>query len=240
MNNFKNIKDMNELKNIEELFDYALTETILARKDSPFDINKIKKGDLKLLFVLGDNASGKSFITENILSLANNKLNWKGIPIGMRLRTRSGLSRMFLADDQSFSTGAGSISNTLRSLEQLLPPIRNQNRKIEDKVLLLDEPTIGVSSRFKKAFSDQISYMLKEIIQDENNRGVIIVSHSKKFIKYIMDNGADFTCYSMSQNYKSIEDWFSDDSDATIEELLNLKRKTHDKFREICKFLETK
>lgn len=222
-----------EVKNITELTDESLEYYTVGAKDYPIHLTKIEEGEPKSVLFIGDNATGKSFYS-SILKSVSEKLGWSGYNIGMKLRTQSGITRMFLADEDIGSTGAGSISNMKNAIKN----IKKEDGK-NKRILVLDEPTIGLSHRYEKAMGEYIATELKEMVELDHFAGMFLTTHCKEMIREMMSCGIHFTVYTTS-DYKSLNDWLNEEDHATVEELLALPGKGMECFREISSYKQNK
>lgn len=217
------------VKNVQGASEVLLYNSMLGDKDYPCQFKIIKKGDPKLVLVIGDNSSGKSLFSKMIKSLSIKELNWDMLSTNMTKRTSGGLSDQ--ADDQWYSTGACSVKNVQNVFS------RAKEYK-KDFSINLDEPTIGLSMRYELAMADFLSQSILDVNNNENYKGVIITTHSTSMIKRMMEkNGADFTVIATgSFGDHNLDHWLNNESSASIEELLSLYSKSSACFKDILNY----
>lgn len=222
------------MKTLKDLLDRAMSEIVMFDEDFPVQVKITESKSTKFFAVIGDNASGKSFITSNLLGVANNIYKVKGYHLGMKNRTSGGMESVFVyGEEATQSTGATTLSAVIGGLNNLKEKAENEGTKM---LLILDEPTIGLSIGYEKAMGKYIAQVFNEIKDIENVVGIMIVSHSKIMFKEIEKAGVELSVISVDGNL-TMEEWYNKEEDNTVEELLSLRDKGLNKFREISKYI---
>ena len=165
----------------------------------------------KILVVYGDNATGKSLISKLLEQiLKQDKIAVRNACV--RNRTSSGIEKaMIYGDEATQSTGATSFNVIKLCLNSCL-------KDTKESVAILDEPDLGLSSRFSKSLAQFIMSYTKEM---NNEQFVVITSHNKDFIQQLIndsENGVSSFGINTEQN---LQDFINNDDIASIEELEN-------------------
>lgn len=214
------------LNNIEDRH-YALLN---IEKDNVLIFPKISvhKADSNIIIIYGENASGKSLFSSLIEQSARiEKIGCRNAC--MRNRTSSGIERAFIfGDEGSQSTGATSLSvagkcllNTLKDDKQALA--------------ILDEPDVGLSDYYTPTLG---KYIADQMIDAQDHIGLVLVSHSKLLMKsFLATYNKPVSTIGINTDL-SLNDWINKNDEATIEELLSLNDKAHDKYISILRGLE--
>ncbi len=223
------------MKTLKELLDKAMDEIIMFEDDFPIQTTITESKSPKIFAVIGDNASGKSFITSNLLGIANNAYKVKGYHIGMKNRTSSSIESAFIYGEESTqSTGATTLNAVIGGLNNVRNHAENNDSKM---LLMLDEPTIGLSIGYEKAMGKYIAKIFNEIKDLDNFIGIMIVSHSKTMFEEMEKAGVEISVMSVGQCL-TMKQWREKEEDNTIEELLDLRKKGRDKYNEVSKYID--
>lgn len=173
-----------------------------------------QKNDVNITVVYGDNAAGKSLVSK-LLAI---KVTDNNIPcrvVSMKNRTSSGIERaLIFGSEKTDSTGATSARITMLSLDSAIDDKR-------ESFVILDEPDIGLSSKYCKAMGHLISNKSREL--SEFGGHVLLITHSKELIKSFMHHHGCCPSYIGMDTDLTLEEWLNDDEMATIDELLELK-----------------
>jgi hypothetical protein len=126
----------------------------------------------KVVLVTGDNASGKSLFCRYLSSSVRTlDAGIEVMPLGMNMRTSQGMQRAFVyGDERTSSTGQISLRSTLVGL-------RNATGSAGPRMLVLDEPDIGLSESFAAALGVRIGAFCAAVPED--CAGVVVVTHSR-------------------------------------------------------------
>lgn len=219
------------------LFKEVHNTGIIGDQTFPLPSFLTEEADNKLLVVIGDNATGKSFITATLLAAGNGWHNINGYNVSMGRRTSDGMEKLFVyGDETQESTGA----TTLKSIIGAFNNIKSyaEDKETSSKMLLiLDEPTLGLSLGYEKAMGKFIAQQFNEMKDIENVVGVVVVTHSKSMVKQIQACGLNPSVVS-TESAKTLKDWYDEDEDKSIEDLLSLKQKGLDGLRAINKYIK--
>lgn len=223
-----------------------MTKTMFwPHPNNPFKAN-IGEGDPRIVLVVGDNTSGKSFFVDNLRRIAADMYDdVSTISISIRERTGSGLSEMagirramMFGDESEQSTGAVSAAMVKKSFANMESRLQDGKRVI----LVLDEPEMGLSENFHRAVGELIA---KETTAMSNpgDFSVLVVTHSRKLGAGLLDTLA----YSAEPvvptslvmgDYPNLASWFADDRNKSVDELLALHDKGRDNFRAVLDTFE--
>ena len=191
-------------------------------------------GHAQVLFVAGENCSGKSYFVENLRIWAKHLVKEGcSICVSIRERTGAGLSdmagmrkAMMFGDEAEQSTGATSV-NVLGTAFRTLQARADENAKA---LLVLDEPEIGLSEGYTAALGTWLGQRLREVSPE--CIGVVIVSHSRALARAM---AAEIGTPSFVHMGKPLdfETWVSSTEAHTVDELLQLGTTGHKVRKEI-------
>jgi hypothetical protein len=191
--------------------------------------------DSKLVVVVGDNATGKSFFVRILAGMCNAATpQVEPIQISMKYRTAAGMHRAFMYGpfgDEQDSTGNVSVS-VLRS------GFRTAHDRKTPHWLLLDEPDIGLSDSYARALGAWICEETgKATAQTE---GVMVVTHSKALVRSLFANsGSKPTFVSIGADL-TLDAWLADETEKSVEQLLDLSARSRALHRAIDARLDRK
>lgn len=223
--------DTKNVNYVDDVFTILKEQMTCGLEEYPISFKKVQDGNKKIVLLIGDNMTGKSFYNSIIQQFSSQFLKWHSWNLNMKVRTSRSA---YLAMEEIVSTGAGSVSNVLLSIKNT---IDRENSK-KDKLLILDEPTIGLSERFESAMGVFLSQEIKRISEIESVKGFILTTHSKRLVRKMLENQLDFCVYITGKKYQTLEDWLNDTEEATVEELLALSTQTMETYRNIVNFNE--
>lgn len=211
-------------------------ETIFwTHQDNPFRAN-IEPGDPRIVLVVGDNASGKSFFVDNVRRIAKDiSEDVSTVSISIRERTGSGLDdmaglrrSMMFGNESEQSTGATSAGMIKKGFSNVLSRLE-EGKKV---ILVLDEPELGLAETFHRAVGELIAQEVKAL-HSESEFSVLVVSHSRKLADGLFDGlDANPTTVTMG-NHGDFEQWRLQSEDKTLEELLSLPQQGRENFRKV-------
>lgn len=152
-----------------EIYHQSMKNTLIGRNDFPIRSTITIDDNKKLILVIGDNAEGKTFITSTIAEHALQHFNIRSYNIGMQLRTTRGVeSSMVYSSETIHSTGF----STLRSVTGGVKNCINHAKTNYNMMLILDEPTLGLSERYERPMGEYIATSIKENDHIDNFKGI--------------------------------------------------------------------
>lgn len=218
---------LNEMLNKIEDRHYAVLN---LEKDNQliFDKLSIHKADSNVVIIYGENASGKSLFSSIIEQCARSeKIGCRNAC--MRNRTSSGIEKAFIfGDEGSQSTGATSLSVAVKCLSNTL-------KEDKDSLAILDEPDVGLSDYYTPALG---KYIAEQMVIAPEHVGLVLVSHSKLLMKSFLDTYNKPVSTIGINTELSLNDWISKNEIATLDELLSLDNKAHEKYISILRGLD--
>lgn len=218
---------LNEMLNKIEDRHYAVLN---LEKDNQliFDKLSIHKTDSSVVIIYGENASGKSLFSSIIEQCARSeKIGCRNAC--MRNRTSSGIEKAFIfGDEGSQSTGATSLSVAVKCLSNTL-------KEDKDSLAILDEPDVGLSDYYTPALG---KYIAEQMVTAPEHVGLVLVSHSKLLMKSFLETYNKPVSTIGINTELSLNDWISKNEIATLDELLSLDNKAHEKYISILRGLE--
>lgn len=218
---------LNEMLNKIEDRHYAVLN---LEKDNQliFDKLSIHKADSNVVIIYGENASGKSLFSSIIEQCARSeKIGCRNAC--MRNRTSSGIEKAFIfGDEGSQSTGATSLSVAIKCLSNTLKEDKNS-------LAILDEPDVGLSDYYTPALG---KYIAEQMVTSPEHVGLVLVSHSKLLMKSFLETYNKPVSTIGINTELSLNDWISKNEIATLDELLSLDNKAHEKYISILRGIE--
>ena len=194
-----------------------------------FDIDNASK----ILFVVGSNASGKSLLGR-IVELVASEEELPKRSCSMRNRTSGEFGqRMIFGTEDDDSTGNNSVHTTVIGLKSTV-------ESEKEAVLILDEPDIGLADEYSAALGQ---YIAKNVNEHHEKIGlVVIISHSRMLIDAaIAELTVPFSKVHVGDASVSFDDWRERPfKAATIDELMDLKKKSHETWRRVQNLLDGK
>lgn len=224
------------VENVSDFYDYVMKNTNFGYEDFPISFNMIEKGEKKLLLVIGDNAEGKSLITSKMMNYANQHSDINGYNIGMQARTRSGIEKTFVYGNENISsTGFVTVLAVTGGVRNCINHSKDSNHQM---MLVLDEPTLGLSDRYERPMGEYIANTIKENKDVDKFKGIILVTHSKELVRSLIANNVKPTIVHVGDEIKTLNDWLNSTNHATLEELLGLYDKGNTKKRSVKEFFK--
>lgn len=140
-------------------------------------IDQIHLGNLTI--VTGDNGTGKSLIRKVVASHLTRENNGNLVKVASTsMERRTGLHSemggmgVFMRDAEEDATSYSS----LYFLEGLL-------KSTKDRYVVIDEPEIGMSQNLQFSVGDWLVKKLPEVLG--NNKGVMVITHSKEIVRQL-------------------------------------------------------
>lgn len=224
------------VENVSDFYDYVMQNTNFGHEDFPISFNITDKGEKKLLLVIGNNAEGKSLITSQMLSYAHKNSNINGYNIGMQTRTRGGIESSFVyANENMCSTGFSTVLSVTGGIRNCISNSKDNHHQM---MLVLDEPTLGLSDRYERPMGEYIANTIKENKELDNFKGIILVTHSKELVRSLINNDVFPTVVYVGDKLKSLNEWLNTSEHATLEELLGIYDKANAKKRSVRDFFK--
>lgn len=208
---------------VQEVRDFAAAWTI---ENAPLSCH-FEPGHPKVLFVAGENCSGKSYFVETLRGWCQHFLpKASTISISIRERTGGGTSGfagmrkvIMFGSEESQSTGATSAAVVQKAFANL--PSRTQEGY--QTLLVLDEPEMGLSEGYACAMGSYISQCCKEA--PAGIAGVVVVSHSKGLAAHLFKGLGQAPSFVHMGGPISFTQWLEQEEVQTIESLLSLQDK---------------
>lgn len=194
----------------------------------------------KVLFVAGENCSGKSYFVEYLRSWAKGFLE-KSTTISISIRERTGAGShemggmrrvMMFGNEEEQSTGATSVGVIERGFGNLPNRAEDGYRTL----LVLDEPEIGLSAGYCQAMGTWLGQQINAM--PAKTAGVVVVSHSRALALALKDVVGEPSFVHMAKPM-DFATWASTPEQHTVEELLEL-RETGSRIRKAVYAFEEK
>ena len=218
----------NFIKKVRDTFDNAKIFDS-SSDDAIIPINHHIDEKSKVLFVAGNNASGKSLVGKIIETIAaDDKIPKRSC--SMRNRT-SGMfgQRLVFGDESDNSTGQNSVNAVVKGLKSTI--------ETEGSLLILDEPDLGLAENYTAALGEYIASQINE--HNEKIGLIVIVSHSKILFNCALETlKCPYSSVFVGDKNITFDDWLKSPlSKSSIDELLDLNRKSRETWKRIQTFL---
>jgi hypothetical protein len=207
-----------------ELLKEAL-DTVLFGDDDGLLHASLSEGHAKsrVAVIVGDNASGKSFLVTLMSAFCKLNEDFKAEPlqVSMKYRTTEGLHRAFMYGvfgDEADSTGSISMSGVSGLL-------KTAHQREKPHWALLDEPDLGLSESYARAMGKWLAQEFASL--GPMTKGMVLVSHSKALVSSLFENSRERPWFVHMGAPLTVEGWLEDRSEKTVEELLSLQDRSH-------------
>ena len=135
------------------------------------------KGSCNLAVVLGENASGKSFLRRCAHSICQH-LGIEFLGISMELRYSGGIERAFIFGDEN-TDATGVIS-----LRTVLTGISTCRSREKPHVMCWDEPDLGLSDNAAAGVGLAIAEFIRR--PGEHTKAIIVMTHSRALVEQLL------------------------------------------------------
>lgn len=184
----------------------------------------VHKGAPRVLVVVGENCSGKSFLVESLRSWASGmQPKVYNIQISIRERTGAGLYEqaamrraMMFGDESEHSTGATSIS----VLERAFSSMQDRHDSGYPCLLVLDEPELGLSDGYAGAMGTWLARKAKAL--PESSVGIVIVTHSRSLVTQLARELGEIPSLVRMGAAGDLTDWLEQPEVRSVEDLIAL------------------
>jgi predicted ATPase len=191
-------------------------------EDAPFH-GRLYEGDGRLLVVVGENASGKSMLFRVISAHAKRDYKITGVTISIRERTGAGAHEMggmrrmmMFGDENEQSTGATSVSVIETGF---LNAAKDEDGK---RMLMLDEPEIGLSDGYARALGELIG--LRTIEGRYKHHGVVVVTHNRSLVSGLLKGFEAWPAFvHLGQETTDLQGWLAQVETRSVADLQRLR-----------------
>lgn len=209
-----------EFKNAKELLDVALALEyfkVIDGKPPAIPYHRIA-GKGRLVVLVGDNASGKSFVRRMVCTIARRN-SVEAIHISMESRSgpdyTGGMRSFVYGLEEMHSTGQNSVGTVLGGM-------RTCKGRTHDHIMFWDEPDVGLSDSWAAGMGVAIRDFAADL--PDHTRGVFLVTHSKAMVSQLFEARPHFV-YFGDDPPMSMSHWFERPIiPRNIEELPKLSR----------------
>ena len=186
-------------------------------------------GDSRLLVLTGDNATGKSFFLRLYQALCyQSKIEC--LRVGMERRTQGGMERVFMYGDESWDS-TGNIS-----AKCLLGGIQTCKNRKNPHYIIFDEPDTGLSEGYQYAMGLYIAKFMDEL--PKKTKGVFISTHSRYLARPLLEYHPHHLRFG---DTSTLAQWAEQEPKLkSLEDLLSLKEKAHQRFLRIRRIIDGK
>jgi hypothetical protein len=223
---------MDHIKTIA--IDFLEGSRLWGEKLLPFEAT-LEPGHSRTILVAGENCSGKSFFVEGLRAWSHHHAKLSTICVSIRERTGAGLYEgasfrraMMFGDETEHSTGATSVHATGTAFNTLRSRSQDDGKSA---MLVLDEPELGLSEGFSRAMGTFIGQEVGRL--HEGSAGVVVVTHSRALAQALrLELGEQPTFVKLGAPM-GFETWLQEPEEHTVEELLELKKTDHERWRAV-------
>lgn len=169
--------------------------------DAPIQHHWVR-GRGPLVVVVGDNATGKSFLRRMVRALCDGR-KVEHMGVSMEFRQYGGMARALVYGDESWqATGICSINSVLGGISTC-------RKREHDHVIFWDEPDLGLSD----SYAAGMGRTLLEFASDppEKTRGIFITSHNKRLLAELRPAKPHFVQF--GGKCASLDEWLGRDAE---------------------------
>lgn len=210
------------------LMDEMKKEKIFQEESFPINLYSTT-GHPNVLFLAGDNASGKSYIAHKLARAAyKSEYGIEPMLSSMRARSTEGVGRaMIFGSENNSSTGTISIRTIIKAFDSVKNRVEDQG----GAVIVIDEPELGLSESYRMACGEVIGERIRNALNDEavdHSLVVVIISHSRELMKgLVKEMQCEPTFISLNLD-ATLEQWMEHTPVYSKEHLLNLTERAKD------------
>jgi energy-coupling factor transporter ATP-binding protein EcfA2 len=169
--------------------------------------------DANVLYLFGDNASGKSLISTLLTGIVKEeKFHVRAVSMSNRIRPSMGRAFVF-GDETRQSTGESSIRGIKSAFD-------NSAQEETPTLIILDEPDLGLSPKYARALGRYIAQKSTEV--KAAGIYVLVISHNPFLISSMREALCESLSYVGLNTALSLDQWLESDEEKTIDELLAL------------------
>jgi hypothetical protein len=222
---------MKKLNNLVR--DVIKDSALWTHPDLPFSLHHTT-GHAKVLFVIGENVSGKSLFVGSLLGWSRAHHQVAPIEVSIRQRCGAGLSdmagfarTMMFGDESEQSTGATST----QVLEGAFGTLAARAADKSPALLVLDEPELGLSDGYAHAMGTHLAQKAAQM--PELACGLVIVTHSRSLARAFE---AELGCTPSVVHLGSAaswQQWLEGEAPRSVEELLALPKVGYERRRAV-------
>ena len=214
--------------NVNELLELVLGHAVFqADEGEPPIVSRWEKGKGKLVLVIGDNASGKSFFRRVVRAYCG-KNDIECMDPSMEMRMMGGLERAFVfGDETTNATGVNSI-NAVRG------GITTSQARQSEHVLFWDEPDLGLGDEWAAGLGIKIREFAT--MPSPKLVAAFVVTHSRAMVAELVKGFHHIVWVGEHEDGVLIEDWLRRQVEPRDPEALS--GISHERFKAIQKILD--
>jgi hypothetical protein len=205
--------------------DYFLPE---GKKPPPISYHRVH-GKGRLVVMVGENASGKSFARRCVQAVAaRNKI--EPIAVSMEGRTTGGIMTAFVYGAEAWqSTGEISAGTVIGGISTC----RGRNK---DHIIFWDEPDLGLSDSWAAGVGRSIRRFARR--PPKHTLAICVVTHSKALVSQLLDVDPHFVYFGddADEPPQSLTHWL--ERPVVPRDIEELKKLSHARFLRIQKILD--
>lgn len=217
--------------NIHTVMVEMLEENIFWKHpENPFTAHA-HQGDPNVMFVAGDNGSGKSLLVEYFRGWAKHHAKASTMCVSIRERVGGGLDDMagmkktfMFGDETEQSTGATSVSVAERAFTSLKTWCEESPDK--DFLMVLDEPEIGLSHAYASAMGQHLAKCFQDVGSSRAN--LIVVTHNQALAKAFTEQRHKQPAFVHMGQSSTFDEWLQSTRLRTVPELLTMQQQGHE------------
>jgi len=215
---------------------YALVKELLEQsrlKELPLTVS-LEAGHPKVLVMGGENGTGKSLVARGLSSLAREKHRISRLCVSIRERTGSGSDDMvnlrrgaMFGDETDQSTGAVSV----RVVQSAFATAHQWAQQGTATLMVVDEPEMGLSEGYAKAMGRYLAKGFADL--PELVCGLAVVTHSRALARALSVELQRPPSFVNTGESASWLEWLQGEPARTVEDLLALPTRGHERWQEI-------
>lgn len=159
--------------------------------------------DARLVVIVGENASGKSFVRRVVQGVHAQEKRTEVINISMEARRTVAYNPMlaFVYGDESWESTGDNSSQTI------LGAMKTSAAREEEHSIFWDEPDLGLSDGWAACAGREIARFMKK--PPEHLLGAYIVTHSKPLASELVKSNPIFIFVGETPRVESLQDWLA-------------------------------
>jgi hypothetical protein len=157
-------------------------------------------GKVPLVVIVGDNASGKSFLRRLVTGVCI-KAEVEPIRVSMEGRQMGGIMSAFVYGDECFrSTGENSAGTVLQGISTC-------RHRTKPHIICWDEPDLGLSDAWAAGMGDAIREFALQ--PGAHTLSIFLMTHSRPLVARLKDIEPFFVHVGVSNGPKTVEEWLT-------------------------------
>jgi len=197
-----------------------------ASKETPIPYHWTPARKSNFVVVVGENASGKSFL-RRVLSAVAHKTKVEPMTVSMEGRQTGGFERAFIYGDEGRSA-TGNLS-----CNSVLTGISTCKSRDKPHIIVWDEPDLGLSDSWAKSMGITFQEFANDL--PEKTLAVVVITHNSNLLRELISVDHHFVCLG-DEGYENLTSWVNRPL-SKVKPLKELAEEEHKRFKKILTVL---